>query len=48
MKEQYKEAFASVEKIKIYIDKTYNRELTNDEMLYLTIHIERITNQKME
>lgn len=48
VKEQYKEAFASVEKIKIYIDKTYNRELTNDEMLYLTIHIERITNQKME
>ncbi|AIQ37793.1 transcription antiterminator LicT [Paenibacillus sp. FSL R5-0345] len=48
VKEQYKDAFASVEKIKIYIDKTYNRELTNDEMLYLTIHIERITNQKME
>jgi beta-glucoside operon transcriptional antiterminator len=48
VKEQYKEAFASVEKIKIYIYKTYNRELTNDEMLYLTIHVERITNQIME
>lgn len=46
VKQQYTEAFACVEKIKVYIQKTYNRELTNEEMLYLTIHIERITNQK--
>lgn len=46
VKEQYKEAFACVERIKIYIENTYRRELTNEEMLYLTIHIERVINQK--
>ncbi|WP_410515098.1 PRD domain-containing protein [Paenibacillus sp. BR2-3] len=46
VKEQYTEAFACVERIKVYIEKTYNRELTNEEMLYLTIHVERVINQK--
>lgn len=48
VKQQYWEAFACVEKIKLYIGKVYNRELTDEEMLYLTIHIERITHQKKE
>ncbi|WP_018884601.1 BglG family transcription antiterminator LicT [Paenibacillus massiliensis] len=46
VKEQYKEAFACVERIKVYIHKTYQRELTNEEMLYLTIHIERVVNHR--
>lgn len=42
VKEQYQEAFACVERIRIYINKTYKHEITKDEMLYLTIHIERV------
>lgn len=45
VKEQYQEAFACVERIKIYISKTYNHEITKDEMLYLTIHIERVVTE---
>lgn len=44
--QQYINAFACVEKIKMYIEKIHSRDLTQDEMLYLTIHVERITNQK--
>ncbi|MEI2394751.1 MULTISPECIES: BglG family transcription antiterminator LicT [Paenibacillus] len=47
VKEQYQEAFACVERIKIYISKTYNRGITKDEMLYLTIHIQRVVNNNL-
>jgi beta-glucoside operon transcriptional antiterminator len=46
VKEEYNDAFACVERIKTYIMGIYNRELTNEEMLYLTIHIQRVVNQK--
>lgn len=43
VKEQYAQSFACVEKIKMYIGKIYGRDLNDEEMLYLTIHIQRIT-----
>jgi beta-glucoside operon transcriptional antiterminator len=48
IKQQYAEAFTCVEKIRVYIHSIYNRFLTDEEMLYLTIHIERITKEKQK
>ncbi|MGD8192039.1 BglG family transcription antiterminator LicT [Brevibacillus ginsengisoli] len=44
IKQKHKEAAKCTEKIKEYIKKEYNHTLTNEEMLYLTIHIERVVN----
>lgn len=43
IKSQYKKAFTCVMKVYDYIKKDYGLELTNDEMMYLTVHIHRIT-----
>ncbi|MCI9052667.1 MAG: PRD domain-containing protein [Lachnospiraceae bacterium] len=43
IKNQYKKAFACVEKVQDYIKKEYGMSLTNDEMMYLTVHIHRVT-----
>lgn len=43
IKNQYKEAYTCVLKVYEYILKEYNIKLTNDEMMFLTIHIHRIT-----
>ncbi|MGL5977680.1 MAG: BglG family transcription antiterminator LicT [Erysipelotrichaceae bacterium] len=43
IKNQYKKAYACVLKVADYMAKTYNIQLTNDEMMYLTVHIHRIT-----
>ncbi|MFJ8531003.1 BglG family transcription antiterminator LicT [Bacillus sp. NPDC094106] len=40
------EAYECTEKINEYIKKQYTRELTSEEMLYLTIHIQRVVNRK--
>jgi len=45
IKQKHKEAASCTEKIKDYIQKEYNHTLTNEEMLYLTIHIERVVNR---
>ncbi|GAA0432724.1 MULTISPECIES: BglG family transcription antiterminator LicT [Virgibacillus] len=45
IKQKHKEASKCTEKIKSYIKRQYNHELTNEEMLYLTIHIERVVNR---
>ncbi|WP_160723801.1 BglG family transcription antiterminator LicT [Bacillus sp. USDA818B3_A] len=45
VKEKQKEAFACVEKIRDFIEKTHNHQLTKEEMAYLTIHIERVVNR---
>ncbi|HZG18366.1 MAG TPA: PRD domain-containing protein [Candidatus Bathyarchaeia archaeon] len=45
IKQKHKEAASCTEKIKDYIKKEYNHTLTNEEMLYLTIHIERVVNR---
>jgi len=43
IKNQYPEAYQCAEKIKAYIEKEYGIDLPNEEMVYLTIHIKRIT-----
>lgn len=43
IKNQYKEAYTCVLKVYEYILKEYDIKLTNDEMMFLTIHIHRIT-----
>lgn len=46
IKLKHKEAAECTEKIKNYIKQHYDHDLTNEEMLYLTIHIERVVNRK--
>lgn len=43
IKTQYKNEFLCVLKVYEYLQKQYGIQLTNDEMIYLTIHIRRIT-----
>lgn len=43
LKERYKEEYQCALKIRDYIMKEFNRDLKEDEMIYLTIHIRRIT-----
>lgn len=43
IKAKYKNEYACSLKIYDYFLSTYNLELTNDEMMYLTIHIYRVT-----
>lgn len=45
IKEQYKEAYDCVIKISEYMQKNYHILLNNDELIYLTIHIHRITSK---
>ncbi|MCY7947545.1 BglG family transcription antiterminator LicT [Bacillus atrophaeus] len=45
VKEKYHRAYKCTEKIKQYIQKEYDYELTSEELLYLTIHIERVVKQ---
>ncbi|MFD2305983.1 BglG family transcription antiterminator LicT [Enterococcus termitis] len=44
LKEKYQEEYLCALKIREYIGKEFDRELKEDEMIYLTIHIRRITN----
>lgn len=44
LKEKYQEEYLCALKIREYIGKEFGRELQEDEMIYLTIHIRRITN----
>ena len=41
LKEKYKNSYKCVLKIEEYIKKNYNYEISNDEKLYLMVHIER-------
>lgn len=43
LKERYKEEYQCALKIRDYIMKEFHRDLKEDEMIYLTIHIRRIT-----
>ncbi len=45
VKEKYKSSFQCSEKIKGFIQKKYDYDLNNEEMMYLTIHIERVVNR---
>ncbi|MBM7602838.1 beta-glucoside operon transcriptional antiterminator [Metabacillus crassostreae] len=42
IKEKYPKAYQCTEKIKRFVEKQYRYELTEEEMLYLTIHIQRV------
>lgn len=44
VKEKYKEFFTCVERIAQYVDITYGYPISDDDKLYLTIHIERVSN----
>ncbi|MGX7245971.1 BglG family transcription antiterminator LicT [Enterococcus quebecensis] len=44
LKEKYQEEYLCALKIREYIGKEFGRDLKEDEMIYLTIHIRRITN----
>lgn len=45
IKEKHPDAAACVEKIAMFVNKEYDHELTNEEKLYLTVHIERVVNR---
>ncbi|MBU8917846.1 BglG family transcription antiterminator LicT [Neobacillus sp. 114] len=45
VKEKHKEAFACAQKIKDYITKAHQHEITKEEMGYLAIHIHRVVNR---
>ncbi|TLG77497.1 BglG family transcription antiterminator LicT [Culicoidibacter larvae] len=40
---KYPEAYTCTQKIQIYLQNTYNANLTKDELVYLIIHIYRVT-----
>ncbi|WP_420885148.1 PRD domain-containing protein [Bacillus cytotoxicus] len=42
IKKKYQEAFSCSQKIKKFIENNYTYELTEEEVIYLTIHIERV------
>lgn len=44
LKNQYKKEYECTLKVRDFIKQEYGCELTEDEMIYLTIHIKRITN----
>lgn len=43
LKEQYKTEYQCALKVREYVKKEYGREMTEDELVYLTVHIKRIT-----
>lgn len=45
VKRKYHESFRCSEKITAYIDKTHHWDVSKDEKIYLTLHIERVTNR---
>ncbi|VBB08936.1 Hypothetical protein LUCI_4222 [Lucifera butyrica] len=46
VKTKYAKAFQCSGKIALYIQQTYNRRLSCDEKIYLTLHIQRVTNRQ--
>ncbi|MFI8417627.1 BglG family transcription antiterminator LicT [Serratia sp. NPDC078593] len=45
VKDTYRESFACAEKINQHIEKHYQHRLTREEMMFLTIHIERVRSE---
>jgi len=42
VKENYAKAWKCAEKIALHLEKSYQRELTTEEIMFITIHIERV------
>lgn len=47
VKEKYKDAYKCVKKIEVFLLKKYQYEMTHDEALYLTIHIQRLISRNV-
>jgi beta-glucoside operon transcriptional antiterminator len=45
IKENYKEAYNCALKIKAYVEKNYNYRVSNDEIVYLSIHLQKIVSR---
>ena len=45
VKNKYPKAYQCTEKIANFVQKTYHWEITNDDKIYLIIHIQRVTNR---
>lgn len=45
VKRKYSEAFRCSEKIAAFVKKTYGWEISNEEKIYLTLHIHRVANR---
>lgn len=45
IKVKYKNAYNCIEKVADFIKKKYNYEITDEEKLYLTIHVERVVSK---
>lgn len=43
---KYPKAFQAVQRINEYLLKSYDRPIDQAEMIYLTIHIQRVVNDK--
>lgn len=43
IREQYKECFACAQEIKAFIESNYSIQISEEEVVYLTVHIRRIT-----
>ncbi|WP_077848044.1 BglG family transcription antiterminator LicT [Clostridium puniceum] len=48
LKNKYSEAYECSEKVKKYIEKNFNFKLTSEEMTYLIIHIQRVTERNKD
>lgn len=47
VKENYRKAWNCAEKIAQYLQKSYQRQLTTEEIMFLAIHIERVRKQRL-
>lgn len=48
VQESYSKAFECVQRVKQYIESTYDFDMGEDEQVYLTIHIQRLISEKRE
>nr|WP_042273341.1 PRD domain-containing protein [[Clostridium] dakarense] len=48
IKVKYKNAYNCIEKVAEFINKKYNYKLTDEEKLYLTIHVERVVSKSIK
>lgn len=46
VKQKYTEAFQCSDKIAIFVENNYNWKISNEEKVYLTLHIHRVTNRQ--
>lgn len=48
IRNQYRQAYSCAMKIEDYIRKQFGKDLTDDEMIFLTVHIDRVVRSKEE